>query len=84
MSKKFKEVSQMGKEELAKKLLELKKELIKADAQVATGTVPKNPSSIRNTKRMMARIIMLLGQKKLEEKITQKTIKTVKKKEATK
>lgn len=81
MSKKFKEISQMGKEELAKKLLELKKELVKADAQVATGTVPKNPSSIRNTKRMMARIMMLLEQKKMEEKITKKAVK---KKEATK
>ena len=66
MTKKFKEISSSGKEELEKKLLELKKELIKLQAQAATGTTPKNPSLIKNTKRMIARINMLLNQ--MEEK----------------
>lgn len=69
MSKKFKEIISLGKEELNRKLMELKKELVKLDAQVATGTVPKNPASIRNTKKMIARISMLLNQKEMEEKL---------------
>lgn len=78
MSKKFKEISSLGKEELERKLTELKKEIIKLDAQVSTGTVPKNPSTIRNTRKMMARILMLLNQKEIGEKLS------VKKKEETK
>lgn len=73
MSKKFKEISSMGKEELKKKLVELKKELIKTNAQVATGTIPKNPSSIGNTKRMVARILFLLGRKDMGEKLGKKS-----------
>lgn len=78
MSKKFKEISSSSEDELKKKLIELKRELLKMNAQVATGTIPKNPSSIRNTRRMIARIIMLMERKKFEKRIV------VKKTEATK
>lgn len=73
MTKRFKEISSMGREELAKKLIEMKKELIKMDMQVATGTIPKNPSAIKNTRRMMARIIMLIEQKDKEKLYAKKT-----------
>lgn len=78
MSKKFKEISPLSREELKKKLGELKKEIIKLDSQVATGTIPKNPSAIRNTKRMIARILMLLGQKGMEEKLSGKKTEVTK------
>ncbi|MFO8016415.1 MAG: 50S ribosomal protein L29 [Candidatus Woesearchaeota archaeon] len=82
MSKRFKEISSMGKEELRNKLMELKKELVKLKAQVSTGTPPKNPSNIRNTRRMMARILMLLNRKELEEKLAGETGKKTEEKTA--
>lgn len=69
MSKKLKEIESAGKEELRKRIGELNKELIKLNAQVSTGTNPKNPSSIRNTRRMIARILMVLEKKEREEKL---------------
>lgn len=69
MSKKLKEIESAGKEDLRKRMGELNKELIKLNAQVSTGTNPKNPSSIRNTRRMIARILMILENKEREEKL---------------
>ena len=53
---KFKQLKQMQKQELNQKTDELKRELIKLYAQVATGTPPKNSGQIRNSKRTIARI----------------------------
>ena len=53
---KFKQLKQMHKQELNQKTDELKRELIKLYAQVATGTPPKNSGQIRNSKRTIARI----------------------------
>jgi len=72
MSKKIKELRGLGKDELRKRLTDLKSELIKLDAQVATGTIPKNPATIRNTRKAMASILMILHQKEMEEKLTKK------------
>nr|MCK4930036.1 50S ribosomal protein L29 [Nanoarchaeota archaeon] len=62
---KFKELSQLSKEELQKKLKELELELIKLNAQVATGTPPKNTGQLRRLKKDLARIMLL---KSLNEK----------------
>ncbi len=62
---KFKELSQLSKEELQKKLKELELELIKLNAQVATGTPPKNAGQLRRLKKDLARIMLL---KSLNEK----------------
>lgn len=59
---KIKELRSMGKEELAKKLEELQKELMKDNAQVATGTTPKNPGKIKLTKKTIAQVKTLLAQ----------------------
>ncbi|MBW2968452.1 50S ribosomal protein L29 [Candidatus Woesearchaeota archaeon] len=48
--------TKMSKEEIQAKLIELGKELIKLNAQAATGTPPKNPMQIRTTKKNMARL----------------------------
>ena len=53
---KFKQLKQMQKQELNQKIDELKRELVKLYAQVATGTPPKNSGQIRNSKRTIARI----------------------------
>lgn len=61
----FKELSALQPGELREKLLELKKELMKENAQVAIGTVPKNPRKLRNAKKTIAKIEMVLAQKSM-------------------
>ncbi len=63
---KFKELQNMPVPELKGKLAELHTELIKERAQVATGTIPKNPSKISQTKKTIARIKMILAQKEAQ------------------
>ena len=50
------ELVQMDEKSLDGKLVELKKELIKINAQVAIGTVPENPGKIKEIRRTIARI----------------------------
>lgn len=66
MSKKTKELRVMGKEELDRRLKELRKELIKHNAQIATGTIPKSPGLVKNTKKNIARILTILKEKNKE------------------
>jgi large subunit ribosomal protein L29 len=63
MKLKAKDLRLMGKDELAAKLNELRKEMIKHNAQIATGTTPKSPGQIRNTKKTIAKIMTLLCEK---------------------
>lgn len=65
MTKPFKELQGMNKDDLAGRLYEVKKENIKLQAQVAIGAVPKNSLQIRNHKRTIARILTLLNQQKM-------------------
>ena len=52
----------MAKEELLAKLSELKKELVKHNAQIATGTTPKSPGQVKETKKTIAKIFTILKQ----------------------
>ena len=63
---KIKELKLISEKELKSKLAELKYELIKERAQVATGTVTKNPSKIRLARRTIARIETIFAQKQKE------------------
>ena len=45
------------------KLLELMKELIKLNTQVATGTTLKNPGQVKNVKKNIARLRTILKTK---------------------
>ena len=63
---KFKELSKLSEEDIDKKLLELRKELMKQYTQVATGTTPKNPSQIKQSKRAVARLLTELHRRKGE------------------
>ncbi|MEM4239700.1 MAG: 50S ribosomal protein L29 [Candidatus Woesearchaeota archaeon] len=67
---KFKELKAMPAMELKGKLLELKKELMKENAQVAIGTVPKNPRKLRLAKKTIAKIetILASGQAEVPKK----------------
>ncbi len=60
---KAKELRALGKEDLAKKIDELHKELMKDNAQIAVGTIPKSPGKVRVTKKTIARIKTILAQK---------------------
>jgi large subunit ribosomal protein L29 len=50
------ELVQMDENSLNNKMNELRKELIKINAQIAMGTIPENPGKIKEIKRTIARI----------------------------
>ena len=60
---KAKELRVMNELDLAKKVLELKKELMKIDSQIAIGTVPKSPGKVKEFKRTIAKILTIKQQK---------------------
>ncbi len=62
---KNRELRALGEPELKQKMTELYKELMKDNAQVATGTIPKNPGKLRLAKKTIARIKTMLAQKKV-------------------
>ena len=61
---KIKELRKMDKNTMGNKIIELKKDLMKLNAQVATGTTPENPGRIRSIKKTLAKINTLLNEKK--------------------
>ena len=62
---KTKDLRVMSREDINAKLIELKKEMIKHNAQIATGTTPKSPGQVKPIKKTIAKIMTLLGTKKL-------------------
>ena len=64
---KIKEIRNMDKASLNEKLIELKKELVKVNAQVAIGTALKNPGQVRILKKTLARILTLSTEKDVEK-----------------
>ena len=63
---KAKEIRSLSKEDLDVKLVELKKELIKLNAQISTGTTPKSPGQVKEVKKNIARILTVLTEKTSE------------------
>ena len=59
---KYKELKTLPGEELRTKLKELQTELMKENAHIATGTTPKSPGQVRETKKTIARIKSILGE----------------------
>ena len=51
-----KELRLMSKGDMEIKLLELKKEMMKLNSQVAVGTLPKNPTKIKEIKKTISKI----------------------------
>ena len=64
---KIKELRYMDNASLNEKLTELKKELVKVNAQVAIGTALKNPGQVRVIKKTLARILTLSSEKEVEK-----------------
>lgn len=64
---KTKEIQGLEMGELKSKLEELRKELMKENAQIAAGTVPKSPGKVGDTKKNIARINT---QMKIKKKVT--------------
>ncbi len=54
-----KELKALSQPDMENKLSELKKELMKFNTQIATGTFPKNPTKVRQLKKTIARIYTL-------------------------
>lgn len=63
---KAKELQSIGLKDLKEKLDETRKELIKINGQIATGTAPKNSGQVRNYKKTIAKINMILQQKEVQ------------------
>ena len=68
---KVKEIASMDKKASEEKLLELKKELVKMNAQVAMGAAIKNTGQVRKIKKTIARIYTV--QKEQEKGIGNKS-----------
>jgi len=64
---KMKELRELQTADQEKKLSELRMDLMKDNAQIATGTSLKSPSHARNTKKNIARLLMLLHERKTTE-----------------
>ena len=57
---KAKELRLMSKGDMEIKLLELKKEMMKLNSQVAVGTIPKNPTKIKEIKKTISKILTII------------------------
>jgi large subunit ribosomal protein L29 len=56
---KFKQLQTLSVEDRTKKLNEAKRELLKLNGQVATGTAPKSPGQIKELKKTIAKLMVL-------------------------
>jgi len=65
--KRMKELKQISRTELDSKLEQLKKDLMKANAQISTGTPPENPGKVKLIKKTIARINFILHNQKEEK-----------------
>ncbi len=65
MSKlKAKDIRQMKEPEFESKMKELRKELVKINAQISTRTPPQNPGNVKQVKKTIARMLTILHEKK--------------------
>jgi large subunit ribosomal protein L29 len=60
---KAKELKVMDDAELDNRAIEIKKELMKINSQIAIGTVPKSPGKVKEMKRTLAKIQTIKKQK---------------------
>lgn len=61
---KYRDLKGMSKEDLNKKMSELKIEVMKEKTQIATGASPKNPGNFRNAKKTIAKIKQIMSEEK--------------------
>jgi large subunit ribosomal protein L29 len=60
---KARDLRKLSKEELSAKLLDLRKDLIKVNAQRSTGTAIENPGRIKQVRKTIARILTIINEK---------------------
>lgn len=60
---KIKEIRALSNEDMVAKVAELRKELIKLNAQVATGTTLKSPGQVKQTKKTIAKLLTILHER---------------------
>lgn len=65
---KAKELRVMSEIDLENKIVELKKELMKLNSQIATGTMPKSPGKVKEMKRTIAKILTIKHEKTSKQK----------------
>ncbi|MDP3765094.1 MAG: 50S ribosomal protein L29 [Nanoarchaeota archaeon] len=65
---KVKELRLMNEPDLENKSVELKKELMKLNSQIAIGTIPKNPGKVKEIKRTIAKILTIRHENLLKQK----------------
>ena len=68
---KAKELKVLNELELESKTVELKKELMKLNSQIAIGTIPKNPGKVREIKKTIAKILTIKNEKTLNKNKTE-------------
>lgn len=59
---------QMSEAQLGEKMADLRKELMKMNTQISTGTTPESPGKVREVKKVIARIITVLSLRKKTSK----------------
>jgi large subunit ribosomal protein L29 len=64
---KIQELRSLSDKELDEKLLELKKEIMKNNGQIATGTTPKSPGHFKQLKKNIARIHTLKKERGIKQ-----------------
>lgn len=62
------EMKNMSPDEMKSKISELRMELIKQNAMVATGTIPKSPGKLKEIKKTIARLMTLINTKETQTK----------------
>jgi|TARA_Y100000310_G_C20675381_1_gene812743 large subunit ribosomal protein L29 len=65
---KAKEIRSSDKTSLNDKVVELKKELVKINAQIVIGTAIKNPGQVKKIKKTLARIMTIQQEKNQQKK----------------
>ena len=79
---KARELRKLSKEELNNKVKDLRKDLIKINAQRSTGTAVENPGKIKQVRKAIARIFTVMNEKPAKVEETKKAESPKQKKEA--
>lgn len=67
--KQTKEFQSLTQEEIESRINELRKELVKENTHVYSGTAPANPGKLRQAKKNIARLLTILNQKILNQNV---------------
>lgn len=59
---KRKDLKSLSKEEMEKKINELKMELMKIQTKIKIGTPPENPGQVKQIRRTIARLLTIKGE----------------------